>query len=217
MANHPESEPKPAANYVFIDFENVHEVDLSLIGSKTVHVTLLLGAKQTRLDADLVEKLIEHASSVQLVRLSSSGKNALDFAVAYYLGKAVNADPAAYFHIVSKDTGFDPLIEHLRSRSVRARRHPDYTTLTLTASSKVASSKLPPKVPEDLLTRVIAHLQKNANNRPKKKKTLVSHLTAFSGKSTNGPGVDELIESLTKAGLLRIGDKEAVTYNLDPK
>ena len=212
MATHPESEHKPAANYVFIDFENVHEVDLSLIGSKTVHVTLLLGAKQTRLDAALVEKLIEHAATVQLVRLSSSGKNSLDFAVAYYLGKAVNADPAAFFHIVSKDTGFDPLIEHLRSRSVRARRHPDYTTLTLTASSKV-----PPKVPEDLLTRVIAHLQKNATNRPKKKKTLVSHLTAFCGKSTNGPGVEELIESLIKAGLLRIGEKEAVTYKHDPK
>ena len=212
MANHSESVPKPAANYVFIDFENVHEVDLSLIGSKTVHVTLLLGANQTKLDVTLVEKLIEHASSVQLVRLSSSGKNALDFAVAYYLGKAVNADPAAYFHIVSKDTGFDPLIKHIQSRSVRVRRHPDYTALTFSPLSKS-----PSKVPDDLLTRVIAHLRKNATNRPKRKKTLVSHLKAFAGKSTNGPEVDELIESLIKAGHLRIGDKEVVTYNLDPK
>jgi len=216
MSNHLESEPKHAANYVFIDYENVHEVDLSLVENKMFNVTLLLGARQKKLDAALVEKLIENAASVQLVRLTTSGKNALDFAVAYYLGKAVNADPSAYFHIVSKDTGFDPLIKHLQSRSVRAHRHCDYTSLTVTASSK-STPKAAPKVPDDLLARVIAHLRKHANNRPKRKKTLVSHLTAFSGKSASGSGVEELIESLSKAGHLSIGDKGAVTYNLDSR
>jgi len=212
VPNHPEPTPKHAVNYVFIDYENVHEVDLSLVENKTVIITLLLGARQKKLDAALVEKLIENAASVQLVRLTSSGKNALDFAVAYYLGKAVNADPSAFFHIVSKDKGFDPLIKHLKSRGIRAHRHPDYSTLIYKASSKTA-----PEVPEDLLPRVIAHLRKHANNRPKRKKTLVSHLTAFSGKSSSDAGVDELIESLSKANHLSIGDKGAVTYHLDSK
>ena len=63
-------------NHVFVDFENVHEVDPALFGAKSVSLTLLLGARQTKLDAALVEKLLEHAASVQLVRLTSSGKNA---------------------------------------------------------------------------------------------------------------------------------------------
>src|SRR5439155_14101082 len=105
----------PRVNHVFVDFENVHEIDLAIIGSKTVSFTLLLGSRQRRLDVSLVEKLLEHAGSVHLVRLASAGKNALDFALAYYVGRAVAADPTGCFHIVSKDAGYDPLIEHLRS------------------------------------------------------------------------------------------------------
>src|SRR3954471_10219744 len=95
-------------NHVFVDFENVHTVDLSVIGSKAVSFTLLVGLRQTKLDVSLVEKLFEHAVSVQLVRLTSAGKNALDFTLAYYVGRAVAADPTGFFHIVSRDTGYDP-------------------------------------------------------------------------------------------------------------
>src|SRR5882724_12184308 len=108
----------PPVNHVFVDFENVHKVDLAVIGSKAVSFTLLVGARQTKLDASLVEKLFEHAVSVQLVRLASAGKNALDFTLAYYVGRAVAADPTGFFHIVSKDAGYDPLIEHLRSKRI---------------------------------------------------------------------------------------------------
>jgi hypothetical protein len=105
----------PPMNHVFVDCENVHEVDAALIGTKAVSFTLLLGAKQTKLDAALVQKLLEHAATVELIRLTSSGKNALDFALSYYLGRKVLGDPTAYFHVVTKDKGYDPLIEHLRS------------------------------------------------------------------------------------------------------
>ena len=206
------TDPKRFVNYVFVDYENVHEVDLTLIGSKTVHFTLLLGARQSKLDATLVEKLMAHAATVQLVRLNSSGKNALDFALSFYLGKAAHGDPTAFFHIISRDAGFDPLIEHLRSRQINVRRHVDYTSLTFSSPLKPAIS-----ASEDLLTRVIAHLQKNINNRPKRKKTLVSHLLAVCGKSATGTVVDDLIESLSKAGYLVIGDREAVSYHFDSK
>ena len=140
-------------NHVFVDYENVHEVDPAVIGARSVSLTLLLGARQTRLDAALVEKLMEHAASVQLVRLTTSGENALDFALAYYVGRAAAADPTGHFHIVSKDTGFDPLIEHLRSRHIDAHRHNDFTALTFSGSAKPPSA-----LPEDLMPRVLEHL-----------------------------------------------------------
>ena len=34
-------------NHVLVDFENVHKIDLSVIGQKNVTFTLLLGAKLT--------------------------------------------------------------------------------------------------------------------------------------------------------------------------
>ena len=198
----------PPMNHVFVDFENVHRVDASVIGTKSASFTLLLGARQTKLDVALVEKLMEHAASVQLVRLTSSGKNALDFALAYYVGRAVMADPSGCFHIVSKDTGFEPLVEHLRSRHIDAHRHNDFTSLTFSGPAKPPSAP-----PEDLLTRVLGHLRKNANNRPKRKKTLVSHLLAVSGKTATEADVMNLIEGLRQAGHLTIGDKDAVTYH----
>jgi hypothetical protein len=196
-------------NHVFVDFENVHEVDLSVIGARSVSFTLLLGARQTKLDAVLVEKLMQHAASVQLIRLTSSGKNALDFALSYYVGRAVVADPTAYFNIVSKDTGFEPLIEHLRSRNIHARRHNDFTTLTFSLPTKPSTAPS-----EDLVARVLVHLGKNPTNRPKRKKTLVSHLRAFSGKMATEADVMDLVEKLRKAGHLSIDDKEAVTYHV---
>lgn len=140
----------PPMNHVFVDFENVHQVDLSLIGAKSVSFTLMVGAKQTKLDSDLVEKLMAHSSSVQLVKLKSSGKNALDFALAYYLGRAALADPTAYFHIVSKDGGFDPLIEHLRARHIHVYRHVSCAELTFTWPGK----KIP--VSEPIVVKTVA-------------------------------------------------------------
>ena len=209
------NETAPPLNHVFVDFENVHQVDASVIGAKSVNFTLLLGAKQTKLDAALVEKLMEHAASVQLIRLASSGKNALDFTLAFYVGRTVSADPAAYIHIVSKDTGFDPLIEHLRSRHIHAHRHDSFATLTFSGTAKTATvaSKAESAGQEEPVNRVLEHLRKNVANRPKRKKTLLSHLKSQLGKDATDADAAGLLEKLQKAGHISIGDKDAVTYH----
>ncbi len=178
----------PPVNHVFVDYENVHTIDLTVIGSKAVSFTLLLGARQTKLDAALVEKLLQHASSIQLVRLTSSGKNALDFALAYYVGRAVAADPTGYFHIISKDGGYDALIEHLKSKHIRIRRHNDFASLTFSIPAKPVpaptSAATPkqkaspkPKVQSpavadanNLEKQILEHLRKPSTTRPRTQK-----------------------------------------------
>lgn len=219
----------PPVNHVFVDFENVHEIDLAVIGNKAVSLTLLVGPKQTKLDVSLVEKLFEHAVSVQLVRLTSAGPDALDFTLAYYVGRAVAADPTGYFHIVSKDTGYDPLIEHLRSRHIHARRHFDFSTLSFSGPSKSPSptptaaapklksqskSKVQPSILNERATKVLDHLRKHPNNRPKRKTTLISHLLTLFGNKTAEADVLAIVEKLCKAGHLSIDEKGAVTYRL---
>src|SRR4051812_27262518 len=75
-------------NHVFVDFENVPSVDLSLIRGRPVDVTLLIGEKQRRLDLDLVRQIHEHATQVSLVEVGASGRNALDLVLAWHLGHA---------------------------------------------------------------------------------------------------------------------------------
>jgi hypothetical protein len=195
-------------NHVFVDFENVHRVDPSLTFTKSFNFTLLMGARQTKLDAALLEKLMQHAATVQLVRLTSSGKNALDFALAYYVGRAVMTDPNGCFHIVSKDKGFEPLIEHLLSRHIHAHRHDDFATLTFSGPAKPSSAPS-----EDMYIRALKRLSKDAPNRPKRKKTLVSLLLTHSGKAATEADVMSLIERLIKDGHLSITEKGAVTYH----
>ncbi|MEZ5432403.1 MAG: PIN domain-containing protein [Verrucomicrobiales bacterium] len=210
----PSADLPPPMNHVFEDFENVHEIDLSIIGMKSVSFTLLLGALQKRLDAELVEKLMEHATSVQLVRLTSSGRNALDFALAYYLGRAVTSDPTGYFHIVSKDVGFDPLIDHLKTRRLRVRRHDDFSTLSFSASAPPPPKSSAPSATNDSLTRALTHLRRNTKNRPKRNRTLETHLLAHFGKSATTEEITALIARLQQAGFIRIDEKGAVTYQL---
>ena len=232
-------------NHVFVDYENVQALDLAVIGCKGVTFTLLIGPHKKKLDVELVEQLFAHAASVELVRLAASGRNALDFTLAYYIGRAVAADPAGFFHIVSKDTGYDPMIAHLRSRHIRVRRHDDFSALTFSTSPKLqaqaavepsrtssaaprvkspatdkalkaspAPAKSKARVGESPLTRVLVHLRTHPTNRPKRRKTLVSHLSALLGKQPTEGGIEKLTDELIKAGHIAIDSKNAVTYTL---
>ncbi len=200
--------PSPM-NHVFVDFENVHEIDLAVIGNKSVLLTLLLGANHSKLDVSLVERMMTHPSSVQLLRLSSSGRNALDFALAFYLGKAATTDPTGSFHIISKDKGFDPLVKHLRDHQIEVHRHDNFSILTFSVPPKTQARK-----PDNLFVRVLNHLRKNKTNRPTRKKTLMRHLLGFAGNSATESNVLDLIEKLQTEGHMEIDDKGAVTYHL---
>ena len=81
------------------------------------------------------------STSVELIRVDKDGKNAVDFALAYYLGRKTVADPMTFFHVVSKDKGFDALIEHLKDRQIKIRRHDDFGSLLDALQSKPALGK----------------------------------------------------------------------------
>lgn len=232
--------PPPASktvHHVLVDFENVHVVDLEVIHDRSVSLTLLIGAKQKKLDAELVETLLEHAASVQLVRLSASGKNALDFALAYHAGRISVTDPRGYIHIISRDTGFDPLVAHLAAKGARVRRHDNFSTLLLPAppqskeaaapvapaKAKAAAPAKPapakPAAPKPAAApkprdRVLAHLRKAATNRPKKEKSLVANVINCLGGKIDETAARRLIAELAKAGHLQIAADGTVDYRL---
>lgn len=64
------------------------------------------------------------------------------------------------------------------------------------------------------LIRSPERLRKNTTNRPKKKKTLLSHLKANLGKEASEADVTGLLEKLIKFGHIKIDDKEGVSYHL---
>ena len=235
-------DPSPPMNHVLVDFENVQPEELPEMQHHQVSFILLLGAKQAKLDVTLMEKLMATAASVQLIRLTSSGKNALDFALAYYLGRAVLADPTGRFYIVSKDKGYDPLMKHLRSRNIHAHRHDGFTSLNfsgpvkphaalpkppaVTVKKAVTPSKHPaahPKQPaaspkqsaappKEPFTRVLEHLR--TNNQPGKKKSLENLVKSKLGKNAAEEDAVKLMQQLQSGGYVTIDEKGSVTYQL---
>ena len=64
---------------------------------KNLTFHLFLGPQNRKLD--VVERLLDNAQAVKLIRSPVARKNALDFVLAYHLGQAVRTDPKGYFHI----------------------------------------------------------------------------------------------------------------------
>ena len=222
-------DPSAVLNHIFVDFENVQKIDPAVIGGKTARITLLMGPLNKKLDMNVVEELLKHPSALQFVRLASSGRNALDFALAYYLGRAAVGDPQGRFHIVSKDKGFDPLVEHLQSKGLQIMRHDSFATLSLSrpATAKVsppspARAKSKPKAKvrtaksrlNELAIRALEHLRKATTKPPKNLQKLVSHLGTHLGKKITASEVPGLVESLRSDGFLAIDEKGVVTYDL---
>ncbi len=194
-------------NHVFVDYENVHDVDLDLVGGKQSIVHLVLGEKHTKLPLEMVERLVKYSDQVRLVKAGSSGKNALDFVLAYRVGVEAVADPNGFFHIVSKDTGFDALIVHLRKHHILARRDETF-------AKAFDAGEAPPVAAPDRVKLVTKRLTKNKTNRPKRKKTLLSQINSYFQKKLNDAELEEVVQALIADQVIVIGSKGEVAYKV---
>ncbi|MBV9791600.1 MAG: hypothetical protein JOZ51_25610, partial [Chloroflexi bacterium] len=112
-------------NYVLIDYENVQPAAVPVLAQEHFKVIVFVGISQAKITFEVASALQHLGSRAEYVKISGSGPNALDFHIAFYIGQLVAQDPTAHFHIISKDTGFDPLIQHLKSKKVLASRWQD--------------------------------------------------------------------------------------------
>jgi hypothetical protein len=118
--------------YILIDFENVKPTaaDLKLIRGADYRVQLFHGPHQNKFDADIVKALQPLGGQVEFIQCERAGKNALDFHIAFYLGLmlpdptivAAQAEKKARFFVISKDGGFDVLLDHIRELGYGAMR-----------------------------------------------------------------------------------------------
>ncbi|MEP1230360.1 MAG: PIN domain-containing protein [Litorimonas sp.] len=110
-------------NYVLIDHENIQPKNLSLLTDECFQIYVFVGFEQKCLNTDLVDAMHKIGPKrSQYIHITQTRKNALDFYITYYLGTLTQEHPKAYFHIISKDKGFDPLIEHLTTNGFHVNR-----------------------------------------------------------------------------------------------
>lgn len=114
--------------YYFVDYENVHSegiVDCSeLEQGDIVYVFYTEQAKNITLD--ILEQFTRRGIRLELDKAGTGAKNALDFQLSSYLGYVIarhETEPLRYV-IVSKDTGFDRLVQFWGEKGIQILRQP---------------------------------------------------------------------------------------------
>lgn len=203
--------PHQPVNHVFVDLENVKCIDVAVVAGKNVTFHLFLGPHNKKLDVEVVEVLLENAQAVKMIRSPKAGKNALDFVLAYHLGQAVLGDPRGFYHLISKDAGFDSLVDLLKSRQVKVRRHENWSSLNLNGHPKPAVEV---KALSEAAEKLAVDLKKMAANRPKRRKGLLGRVSSLLAKGSTEADCERVVEELVKAKQLSIDEKGVVSYPL---
>ena len=99
--------------HLLIDFENIQPQNLDKLPVDDTHVWLFIGVMHKMLPVSLVKSLLRFGERAHLVHLQKTGKNALDFYLSYYLGQITATDSDAQIGILSRDGGYDVLVEHI--------------------------------------------------------------------------------------------------------
>lgn len=211
---------------MLIDYENVQVKSLALLKGDHFRVKVFLGPKNSKLPIDFVLAMQELGERAEYIVLETPGPNALDFHIAYYLGVLAAADPAGFFHIISKDTGFDPLIQHLKVKkvySVRSASIEEMPYFRKVVDNGNDIKELPVKVKpmttigrvsaDDLIKVVVDDLIKRKASKPRTPKTLRSTIHAKCGKELSATVIDVVYESLVKRGYVKVNGAK-VTYAL---
>jgi len=195
-------------NYVLIDYENVQPTDLALLRDGPFKVRVFLGPNQARIPVSLATALQSLGRDAEYVVLETSGSSALDFHIAYYVGVLSSQEPSASFHIISKDSGFDPLIKHLKGKGVLAYR-----------STRIAEMPFfKPELPatgDAQVEAAIAHLVRMKAAKPRAQKTLLGTLHALFKKELSDEQLSVLFAALCSRGVVKI-EGAKVSYDLPP-
>lgn len=108
--------------FYLIDYENIQPDSVGLLRPGTCRFKVFLGQNQSKLPLELLQALQPFGADVDYLRINGNGPNAVDFHIAFYIGRLTREYPDASFCIVSRDTGFDPLVRHLLDLKVACKR-----------------------------------------------------------------------------------------------
>jgi len=191
-------------NYVLVDFENVQPKDIDLLKKGPFKIKVFLGPNQPRIPVALAAALQSLGERAEYIILETAGKNALDFHIAYYIGVLSAAEPTAFFYIISKDAGFDPLLKYLKGRKIFAQRS--------TCIADIFKPALP-SVPEAQVEAAVADLVRRKASKPRTQKTLLSTLHALFKKELSEQQLAALFSELCKRGIVKV-EGTKVSYAL---
>lgn len=180
-------------NWAFVDYENIG----SLVGlniSDYDRVFVFYGPKNTRIKVGALPP--EGFCRIELIGVTTMGANNLDFHLAFHLGRFHEvAEKGVAFHIISNDSGFNGLVNHLKKLGRSCK--------------KVATNVVAPvqEVHQPLskeASLVVARLkQLDGRKRPRKRESFINWIRSQCQGLGKGVGPEAVCKELVSAALIR--------------
>lgn len=229
--------------FFLIDFENVQPKALDRLKPGAARIKVFLGQHQSKLMLELVQALQPFGSEAEYIQIQGSGPDAVDFHIAFYIGRLASAHPGATFFIISKDKGFDPLVKHLLTLGIGCQRlaeipgtAPAVAPVATAAKPKAAKQAAPrakatrtvaaatpaeaPRAAAKPAAATTAKARANEvvawlkkSSRPAKLSTLHSSIKARFKPALDDKAVDAVIQSLQGSKKIAVAGTK-VTYTL---
>jgi len=193
-------------NYILIDFENVQPKNLEVLKGHDFNIMVFVGDKQTKIPFDLAIAMQVLGKNAKYVKINGNGPNALDFHIAFYIGSISAIEKNCYFHIISKDTGFDPLIKHLKEQKIYVQREKNIAEIPIL---KISGTKS--KV--ERVDAIVKFLKARGTAKPRTVKTLSNSINSLFAQSLAEAEIIELVDELmSRNSVIKNGEK--VSYQL---
>lgn len=186
-------------NIVLIDLESVQTASLGLLAPDYFRVKVFVGATQSKLSFELATAMQQMGERAEYIKIAGVGKNALDFHIAYYIGRIEAEQPETFFHIISKDTGFDPLIQHLKEQKIFCDRCECLEDIPAVKAAQVKS-------PEERAILFMSRLLQPNATRPRTEKTLRSAISAHFQRQLTDEEIAAVVTALQRPGHISIAD-----------
>jgi hypothetical protein len=178
-------------DFVLVDFENVQPKDVASLNGGPYKIKVFLGTQQAKIPLAMARALQAFGPHAEYIQINGNGKNAVDFHIAYYIGRLAATAHDARFHVISKDTGFT-------EQGISCQR--------LTSLAAVADVKRNRAVNADRLRAVVDNLAKRKTAKPRTTKALRTTIQALFANELMEDEVDGLIEQLIGRGVIKISD-----------
>jgi hypothetical protein len=185
-------------DFVLVDFENVQPKDVASLNGGAYKIKVFLGAQQAKIPLAMARALQAFGPHAEYIQINGNGNNAVDFHIAYYIGRLAATAPDAQFHVISKDTGFDPLLKHLKENGISCQRS--------TSLATVASLKRSGSLNADRVTAVIENLAKRKSAKPRTARALRATIHTLFANELMEDELDRLIEQLIVRGVIEIAN-----------
>lgn len=208
--------PSPRTQYIFIDCENRPNEDLNRVdGLKNAQIILIVGSKQKTLPLDFTLFMQNHPERLRVVRSLAETRNAADFVLVFELAKICALDPTASFHIVSNDTGFDAVVNHMRTQKRSINRSGSLPGAKAShPNAKPSPAKVSASPTEKRFDTLAANLGAASGPRPGNRSKLRNYINSQFGGALTPAVIDKTIAHFVTRGLLTFTENDRVLYTI---